>query len=178
MSRSRDRRIARRDDAPEAAERPKPAIPADATPREVAAMVRAAGGARVGLMRSLGNQLAREVAAVLHEDALPPAADNLRRYRDGVPRLRSLASQQPPGADWATAVRWLTEVTTTLRQVAPIADGSMLVFESQVVPGHDAEYGTASSEIRQLVREVLGKLVPVVRDIVRSSPTTRPRSGS
>ena len=40
----------------------------------------------------------------------------------------------------------------------------MLVFESQVVPGHDAEYGTASSEIRQLVPRTLEKVVPVVRD--------------
>lgn len=126
-------------------------------------MVRTAGD-RVGLMRSLGNQLAREVAAVLHDEALPPAADNLRRYRDGVGALRALPAVQAPGNEWAAAVRWLTQVTSALTRVAPIADGSMLVFESQVVPGHDAEYGTASSDIRQLVPSTLEKVVPVVRD--------------
>src|SRR5689334_14611955 len=100
-------------------------------------MVRAAGGDGVGLMRSLGNQLARQVAAAYQADALPPGADNLRAYREWSPRLRALAGEKAPGADWVAAVRWITDLTTTLRQLAPIADGSLLVFESQLVHGLD-----------------------------------------
>ena len=87
------------------------------------------------------------------EDTLPPIADNLRRFREGCPRLKALAARRPPVVpaagfvDIAPALEWLRELVDTLKVVEPIVDPSMLVFESVVVSGHDEEYGQAGSEI-------------------------------
>jgi hypothetical protein len=144
-----------------------PAIPPGATPREAAEALRNAPdqpAAMKVLATQRGPAFASDVALFLRpQSALPPTADNLRLYREGMPRLRSLAWERPPGADWGAATRWITEVTTTLETVAPIADGSMLVFESVLVEDHDPEYGAAGSDIRPLVMKTLEKVVPVVR---------------
>jgi hypothetical protein len=120
------------------------------------------------LQRSAGNRavarlLARQPAAVTE---LPPVADNLRRFRTGMPRLQALAARAAPpvGVDIEPALGWLGEVVETLRLVEPIVDPSMLVFESTVVSGHDEEYGAAGAQIRPQVRATLQVVAPIARD--------------
>jgi hypothetical protein len=125
------------------------------------------------LQRTLGNQavatalLARQATA----ETLPPIADNLKRFRQGHPRLVALAARKPPVVptegfvDIRPALDWLRELVDTLTLVEPIVDPSMLVFESVVVSGHDAEYGRAGSEIKPAVAAVLRTVIPIARDV-------------
>src|SRR5215218_6347337 len=125
------------------------------------------------LQRTHGNQavaralLARQATA----DVLPPIADNLRRSRTGLPRLKALAARTPPAVatdgfvDIRPALEWLSEVVDTLTVVEPFADSSMLVFESTVVSGHDQEYATAEGEIRPALAAALATVIPAAHDI-------------
>jgi hypothetical protein len=125
------------------------------------------------LQRAHGNQavaralLARQAVA----DTLPPIADNLRRARTGIPRLRGLAARKPPElptdgfVDIRPALEWLREVVDVLTLVEPFVDPSMLVFESTVVAGHDQEYATAGTEIRPALAAALTAVVPAATDL-------------
>jgi hypothetical protein len=142
---------------PEAARRPKPQQPA----------VRV-----LDLQRAFGNHavtrmLARQPAPAAE---LPAGADNLKRYRDGAPRLRALAGRPAPAVDaqaldLSPALAWLVELADTLTLVEPIADTSMLVFESVVVPGHDSDYGQAETEIKKLLPATLAVVAPAARGL-------------
>lgn len=120
------------------------------------------------LQRSAGNQ-AVAAAILARRDTLPPIADNLRRFRAGIPRLQALTAREPPVVatagfvDLGPALGWLTELVATLQIVEPIADPSMLVFESTVVEGHDAEYGQAEGEIRPQLAATLRAVIPIAR---------------
>ncbi len=152
-------------------EREEPAKPAVAEPAPAALPQDAAG--ILLLQRMHGNHsvasalLARRKA----EDPLPPIADNLRRFRDGCPRLKALAARRPPVVpaagfvDIAPALEWLRELVDTLTVVEPIVDPSMLVFESLVVSGHDAEYGRAETEIKPALAAALRAVIPIAREI-------------
>ncbi len=124
------------------------------------------------LQRSAGNQAVAAAILARRETGqapLPPIADNLRRFRAGHPRLQALATREPPvvatagTVDLGPALQWLTELVETLQLVEPIADSSMLVFESTVVEGHDAEYGQAESEIRPQLAATLRAVIPIAR---------------
>jgi len=120
------------------------------------------------LQRSAGNQaVARLLSRRPVAEPLPPVADNLRRFRAGLPRLRALAGRAAPpaGLDIEPALAWLREVVETLQLVAPIVDPSALVFESIVVPGHDAEYGRAGAEIGRQVGATLQVVTPIAREL-------------
>jgi hypothetical protein len=126
------------------------------------------------LQRAYGN---RSVAAALlarqpvEAPALPPIADNLKRFRDGCPRLKALAARKPPVVptagfvDIQPALDWLRELVDTLTIVEPIVDPSMLLFESLVVTGHDEEYSRAGSEIGPQLAAALKAVIPIARDI-------------
>jgi hypothetical protein len=148
-------------------ETPAPSEPARslAPPRNVADVLR--------LQRTHGNHV---VAAALlarqpAQQELPASADNLRRFRQGHPRLQALAARRPPVVpeagfvDIRPALEWLRELVDTLTIVEPIVDPSMLVFESIVVSGHDEEYGQAGSEIRPALAAALRTVVPIARDV-------------
>jgi hypothetical protein len=123
----------------------------------------------LALQRTAGNRsvtamlLARQAVA----EPLPPIADGLRRARAGLPRLRALAAREAPVlptdgfVDIRPALEWLRELVATLTLVEPIVDPSMLVFESVVVTGHDAEYGSAGAEIRPAVAAALKTVLPI-----------------
>lgn len=127
------------------------------------------------LQRTHGNHsvatalLSRQSQTV--EAPLPPIADNLRRFRQGSPRLKALAARTPPVVpaagfvDIQPALDWLRELVDTLTIVEPIVDPSMLLFESLVVSGHDDEYSQAGSEIKPMVAALLKAVIPVARDI-------------
>jgi hypothetical protein len=126
----------------------------------------------LALQQAVGN---RSVATLLSRqpvaDTLPPIADNLRRFRDGAPRLKALAARTPPVlptdgfVDIREALAWLRELVDALTVVEPIVDPSMLVFESTVVSGHDAEYGQAETEIRPALADALKTTVPIAREL-------------
>jgi hypothetical protein len=132
-----------------------------------------AAGQVLELQRAHGNQavaralLARQAVA----DTLPPIADNLRRARTGIPRLRALAGRRPPEpaatgfVDIRPALAWLREVVDVLTLVEPFVDPSMLVFESTVVSGHDQEYATAEAEIRPALAAALKTVVPAATEL-------------
>jgi hypothetical protein len=138
-------------------QRPERAAPVPPRPRpSILDLQRAAGN------RAVTRLLSRQPFAA----ELPAAADNLRRFREGFPRLRALAGRQVPaaGLDIEPALAWLLELVETLRVVEPIVDPSALVFESIVVTGHDAEYGDADAEIVPQVRATLQVVAPISRD--------------
>jgi hypothetical protein len=154
------RRDARRPaEAEDRDERREPAAPAPAA--DVLALQRTAGNQAVAAAI-----LARKTAEAA---PLPPIADNLRRFRAGFPRLQALAGREPPvvasagSVDLTPALQWLTELVDTLALVEPIVDPSMLVFESIVVEGHDAEYGNAETQIRPQLAATLRAVIPIAR---------------
>jgi hypothetical protein len=130
-------------------------------------------GRVLALQRTFGNQavtgalLARQATAT----PLPAIADNLRRFRDGCPRLIALSRQPPPVVpttgfvDIRPALAWLRELVDTLTVVEPIVDPSMLVFESVVVTGHDEEYAKAESELKPALAAALKTVLPIARDV-------------
>jgi hypothetical protein len=116
---------------------------------------------------ALARVLARRPAPVA---GLPPIADGLTRFFDGAPRLKALANRPAPAVDakaldLAPAFDWLKELTDTLDLVEPIADPSMLVFESTLVQGHDGDYGHAETEMKTLLPATIGKAAPQARDL-------------
>ncbi len=133
-------------------------------PRDVAGVLQ--------LQRAVGNRavagalLARQATAT----PLPPIADNLRRFRDGCPRLIALSRRPPPVVpatgfvDIRPALTWLRELVDTLTVVEPIVDPSMLIFESLAVTGHDEEYAKAESEIKPALAAALKTVLPIARD--------------
>ena len=111
---------------------------------------------------ALARVLARRPAPVA---GLPPIADGLTRFFDGEPRLKALANRPAPAVDakaldLAPAFDWLKELTDTLDLVEPIADPSMLVFESTLVQSHDGDYGHAETEMKTLLPATIGKAAP------------------
>jgi hypothetical protein len=98
-------------------------------------------------------------------------ADNLRRFRDGCPRLIALSRRPPPVVpttgfvDIRPALGWLRELVDTLTVVEPIVDPSMLLFESLVVSGHDEEYAKAENEIKPALAAALKTVLPIARDV-------------
>jgi len=145
----------------------------DREPRASPAAVPQGVAGLLDLQRTHGNQavaralLARQATA----DTLPPIADNLRRSRTGIPRLRALAASHPPQlpatgfVDIRPALAWLREVVDVLTLVEPFVDPSMLVFESTVVSGHDQEYATAEAAIRPALVAALKTVVPGATDL-------------
>jgi hypothetical protein len=126
----------------------------------------------LALQRSAGNQavarmLARRPAPVA---GLPPVADNLTRFFDGAPKLKKLANRPAPAVDakaldLAPAFDWLTELVETLDLVEPLADPSMLVFESTLVEGHDGDYGRAETQMKTLLPATVAAAAPRARDL-------------
>ncbi len=130
------------------------------------------GDGVLALQRAAGNQavarlLARRPAPV---PGLPPVADNLTRFFDGAPKLKALADRVAPAVDahaldLAPALEWLKDLTDTLELVEPLADPSMLVFESTLVDGHDSDYGHAETEIKTLLPATIAKAAPRAGDL-------------
>jgi hypothetical protein len=126
----------------------------------------------LALQRAAGNQavarlLARRPAPVA---GLPPIADNLTRFFDGAPRLKALANRPAPAVDahaldLAPALAWLKELADTLDLVEPLADPSMLVFESTLVEGHDGDYGHAETVMKTLLPATLAVTAPAARGL-------------
>src|SRR4051794_4619753 len=169
------RRLARRDDEPAtpvAAEAPPAAARLDpsATPREAA---EAAGTGPAGLARlqaARGNRFAADVALFRQPaPALPASADNLRRFRDGYPLLRSLAWERPPVGpaggfvDLEPALRWLTQVVRALTIVEPLADPTSLVFESLLSHEFDDEYAAAETKIGPQIASSVALVAPIAQ---------------
>src|SRR3954453_13141822 len=140
------------DEVPSAAVRLGP----DPAPREAAQMIRMFPSERAATLEKLaathGNKFVADTALFLQE--LPPleaTADNLKRFRDGFPTLRSLAYEPRPAIpsggniEILPALLWMREVVETLTIVEPIADPSALLFESTISSAHDDEYSAAES---------------------------------
>jgi hypothetical protein len=160
--RQRHHRTEREERERESEARPAPPL---APPQQIADVLR--------MQRTLGNH---SVATALlarrkTDDELPPMADNLRRFREGCPRLVALAHRRPPVVpaagfvDIRPALEWLRELVDTLTIVEPIVDPTMLLFESLAVSGHDAEYSRAGSEIGPALAAALKAVIPVARDV-------------
>jgi hypothetical protein len=116
---------------------------------------------------ALARRLSRRPAPVA---GLPPMADGLTRFFDGAPRLKALAGRPAPAVDakaldLAPAFDWLKELTDTLDLVEPIADPSMLVFESTLVEGHDGDYGHAETQMKTLLPATVAAAAPRARDL-------------
>jgi hypothetical protein len=117
------------------------------------------------LAAAYGNRFVGRVVPALQDPApLPASADNLRRFREGMPRLVALAGLAAPAvdvADLAAPNEWLRDVVETLRLVEPIADPSNLLFESLLGSEHDAEYADAQNRIRPQLTATLARVVPI-----------------
>src|SRR5689334_18389141 len=77
------------------------------------------------LQRAFGNQAVTRMLARRTAPPLPAGADNLKRFRDGAPRLRALAGRPAPAVDaqaldLAPALAWLVELADTLTVIEPI----------------------------------------------------------
>src|SRR4051794_15956609 len=74
----------------------------DAAAELVQALAPHARGAMVQrLAAAYGNRFVGRVAATVEEAPLPASADNLRRFRDGMPKLKDAAGLQAPTVDLA-----------------------------------------------------------------------------
>lgn len=160
------------DEAPSAAIRLGP----NPTPREAAEMIRMFPSERARTLEQLaaahGNRFVADTALFLQEGpALPASADNLKRFREGFPRLRSLAYErrpaipQAPDIDIVPALHWLREVVETLRIVEPLADPTALLFESTLGTEHDDEYAAAESRIGPQLTSSVAMIAPIAREI-------------
>jgi hypothetical protein len=160
------------DEAPPAAIRLGP----NPTPREAAEMIRTFPSERARTLEQLaaahGNKFVADTALFLQDlPALPATADNLKRFRDGFPRLRSLAYERRPAIpsggniEILPALLWMREVVETLRIVEPLADPTALLFESTLGTEHDDEYSAAESRIGPQISSTIALITPIAREI-------------
>jgi hypothetical protein len=174
------RLLARRDEpaAPVVDEAPSAAIRLgpNPTPREAAEMIRMFPNERARTLEQLaaahGNKFVADTALFLQD--LPPleaTADNLKRFREGFPRLRSLAYERRPtiptggNIEILPAVLWMREVVETLKIVEPLADPSALLFESLLGTAHDDEYSAAGSRIGPQLKSTIALITPIALEL-------------
>lgn len=116
-----------------------------------------------------GNKFVADTALFLQDlPPLPASADNLKRFREGFPRLRSLAYERVPAAgdlDLRPALRWMREVVETLAIVEPIADPSNLLFESLLGNEHDDEYSAAQAKIKPELTATIARIAPIAQEL-------------
>jgi hypothetical protein len=160
------------DEAPPVAVRLGP----NPTPREAADAIRMFPSERAATLEKLaathGNKFVADTALFLQE--LPPleaTADNLKRFREGFPRLRSLAYERRPAIpsggniEILPALLWMREVVETLTIVEPLADPSALLFESTISSAHDDEYSAAETRIGPQLQSTIALITPIARDL-------------
>ena len=146
---------------------------ANPTPREAADAIRMFPGERAATLERLGaahgNKFVADTVLFLQDQpALPATADNLRRFREGYPRLRSLAYERRPAAgnlDLLPALLWMREVVGTLQLVEPLADPSALLFESTLGTEHDDEYASAQNRIGPQLTAAIALVTPIAREL-------------
>ena len=174
------RLLARRDEpaSPVLDEMPSAAIRLgpNPTPREAAEMIRTFPNERARTLEQLGaahgNKFVADTALFLQDlPALPATADNLKRFREGFPRLRSLAYERRPtvpsggNVEILPALLWMREVVETLKVVEPLADPSALLFESTLGTEHDDEYSAAESRIGPQLSSTIALITPIAREL-------------
>src|SRR5690348_8532665 len=146
------------------------------TPKQVAEAIRMFPNERAATLEKLqaarGNKFVSDVALFLQDQpALEATADNLKRFREGFPRLRSLAWEQKPqipaggNIEILPALLWMREVVETLKIVEPLADPSALLFESLLGSEHDDEYSAAESKIGPQLKSTIALIAPIALDL-------------